>query len=145
VENALAAGRVKANPVIALAAIGLTPISPMILVDPVVEIPVLERITKLPADPRFTASGLAASAAIGTIRPSTQVTATATETMFIFFMLFILNINFPFVAVLAYRSLHALKYYLTRDRSELPSLLPPPSPNLEHQIYYPNRNNILDK
>jgi len=41
----------------ALAAIGLTPISPVIKVDPVVEIPVLERITKLPAVPRLTAPG----------------------------------------------------------------------------------------
>jgi hypothetical protein len=50
-------------------------------VTPVVEIPVFDRITKLPAVPRFTVAGLAASEGIGTIRPSAQDTAISTETL----------------------------------------------------------------
>jgi hypothetical protein len=46
----------------ALAAAGLTPISPVTWVIPVVEIPVFARIAKLPAVPRFTAAGPAALA-----------------------------------------------------------------------------------
>lgn len=42
------------NPVMAVLAIGLAPISPTIEVAPVVEIPDSDRITKLPAVPRFT-------------------------------------------------------------------------------------------
>jgi hypothetical protein len=42
--------------VIAVAAIGLTPIFPTIDVVPVVDIPAFDRITKLPAERRFTAS-----------------------------------------------------------------------------------------
>ncbi|MCX6685511.1 MAG: hypothetical protein NTV10_02485 [Methanoregula sp.] len=42
------------NPVIDVAAIGLTPIFPVISVVPVVVIPVFVRITKLPAFPRST-------------------------------------------------------------------------------------------
>lgn len=51
--------------------------SPTTEVDPVVEIPVLARISKLPADPRLTAAGLAASAESGPTRPSTQEIASA--------------------------------------------------------------------
>ena len=40
------------NPVMAVLAIGLTPIFPTIAVVPVVDIPVFERIAKLPAVPR---------------------------------------------------------------------------------------------
>jgi hypothetical protein len=54
VENWLEESIVNPNPVIAVAAIGLTPISPTIEVVPVVEIPDFARITKLPADPRST-------------------------------------------------------------------------------------------
>jgi hypothetical protein len=43
------------NPVMDVAAIGLTPIFPVIFVVPVVVIPDFVRIAKLPADPRFTA------------------------------------------------------------------------------------------
>jgi hypothetical protein len=46
----------------ALAAAGLTPISPVAWVVPVVETPVFARITKLPAVPRFTIAGPAALA-----------------------------------------------------------------------------------
>jgi hypothetical protein len=45
------------NPVMYVAAAGLTPISPVIEVVPVVEIPVFARITKLPAVPRDTGAG----------------------------------------------------------------------------------------
>jgi hypothetical protein len=45
------------NPVMAVAAIGLAPISPVIAVVPVDEIPVFVRIAKLPAEPRFTGRG----------------------------------------------------------------------------------------
>ena len=45
----------------AVAAIGLTPISPTIEVVPVVEIPDFARITKLPAVPRSTGCGPAAT------------------------------------------------------------------------------------
>ncbi len=43
-----------------MAAAGLTPIFPTIEVVPVVEIPDIDRIVKLPADPRFTDAGPAA-------------------------------------------------------------------------------------
>jgi hypothetical protein len=43
--------------VIALAAIGLTPISPVTLVAPVVEMPVLLNTVKLPAVPKLIAEG----------------------------------------------------------------------------------------
>jgi hypothetical protein len=55
VENVPDASIIKSNPVMDVAASGLTPISPVIAVTPVVEIPVFARITKLPADRRFTA------------------------------------------------------------------------------------------
>ena len=42
------------NPVMAVLAIGLTPIFPTILVVPVVVIPVLERMANTPAHPRYT-------------------------------------------------------------------------------------------
>ncbi len=42
------------NPVMAVLAIGLTPMFPTIEVAPVLEIPDFDRITKLPAVPRFT-------------------------------------------------------------------------------------------
>jgi hypothetical protein len=54
------ASNFKANPVMAVALIGLTPIFPVILVVPVVEIPDFDRITKLPAVPRFTGVNVAA-------------------------------------------------------------------------------------
>jgi hypothetical protein len=44
----------KLNPVMEVAAYGLMPISPVICVVPVVDIPVSARIAKLPADPRST-------------------------------------------------------------------------------------------
>jgi hypothetical protein len=44
----------------ALLPIGLTPISPVMWVVPVVEIPDFDRITKLPAVPRFTGGSAAA-------------------------------------------------------------------------------------
>ncbi len=44
----------------AVLSIGLTPISPIIEVVPVVEMPDFDRMAKLPADPRFTAAGPAA-------------------------------------------------------------------------------------
>jgi hypothetical protein len=62
VENVFDLSIVNPNPVMALAAAGLTPISPVTWVDPVVEIPVFARITKLPAVPRSTTAGPAALA-----------------------------------------------------------------------------------
>ena len=56
VENWFEASFISPNPVIALSLIGLTPISPVIEVVPVVEIPDFARITKLPADPSGTAA-----------------------------------------------------------------------------------------
>jgi hypothetical protein len=52
----------------AVLVIGLTPISPVIEVVPVVDIPDFDRMTKLPADPRFTAAGPAALTACDTNR-----------------------------------------------------------------------------
>jgi hypothetical protein len=57
VENVFEASAIKPNPVMKLAAAGLIPISPVILVVPVVEIPVFARSTKSPAVPRFTGAG----------------------------------------------------------------------------------------
>jgi hypothetical protein len=54
VENTFVASAIKSNPVMELAAAGLTPILPVIAVTPVVETPVFVRIAKLPAVPRFT-------------------------------------------------------------------------------------------
>ena len=51
------ASMIRPNPVIAVLSMGLTPISPRIVDPAVVEIPVFARITKLPADPRFTTAG----------------------------------------------------------------------------------------
>ncbi len=47
-----------------MAAIGLTPISPVIKVVPVVEMPDLAKATKLPAEPKLTAAGPAARAVV---------------------------------------------------------------------------------
>jgi len=74
VENVFEASIVNPNPVMAVAAIGLTPISPVIKVDPVVDIPDFAKMTKLPADPRFTAAGPAASVTLGPMRLSTEAT-----------------------------------------------------------------------
>jgi hypothetical protein len=75
----------------AVAAIGLTPMFPVIEVDPVVEIPDFARTAKLPADPRFTAAGPAASAAIGPVKPNTKETINALTIEFLLnlFMCFI--------------------------------------------------------
>jgi hypothetical protein len=54
VANALPAVRSNANPVMAIEAMGLTPISPVIAEVGIVEIPDLARITKFPAVPKFT-------------------------------------------------------------------------------------------
>jgi hypothetical protein len=51
---------VRANPVIAVAKIGLTPIFPLIFDVPVVEIPVFARIAKLHAVPRSKVEGVGA-------------------------------------------------------------------------------------
>ena len=48
------------NPVMAVLAIGLTPIFPVIFVVPVVEIPDFDNTTKVPAVPRFTGARSAA-------------------------------------------------------------------------------------
>jgi hypothetical protein len=61
-ENVFDLSIVNPNPVMVLAAAGLTPISPVTWVVPVVEIPDFARTTKLPAVPRFTAAGPAALA-----------------------------------------------------------------------------------
>jgi hypothetical protein len=75
----------------AVPAIGLTPIFPVILVTPVVDIPAFDRIMKLPAVPRLTVAGPAANAEIDPVRPSTSETAnTATiEPLLNFFIFFI--------------------------------------------------------
>jgi hypothetical protein len=57
VENWFEASMINPNPVIAVAAIGLTPILPVMAVVPVVEIPDFARITKSAAALRFTAAG----------------------------------------------------------------------------------------
>jgi hypothetical protein len=57
VENWFEASIVNPNPVIAVAATGLTPILPSMPVVPVVEIPAFARITKSAAAPRFTIAG----------------------------------------------------------------------------------------
>ena len=76
------------KPVIPVAAIGLTPISPVIEVDPVVEIPDFVRITKLPADPRFTVAGPAANVAFGPTRPNINAKPnTVTETLLNFLII----------------------------------------------------------
>ena len=54
VENVFVTFMINPNPVIDVAAIGLTPISPVMWVVPVVEIPVLAIKTKSPDVPRFT-------------------------------------------------------------------------------------------
>src|SRR5450759_3148553 len=54
VENVFVASITNPNPVMKLAAAGLTPISPVIAVVPVVETDVFARITKSPAVLRFT-------------------------------------------------------------------------------------------
>jgi len=86
------------------AAIGLTPIFPIIEVVPVVEIPAFDKITKLPAVPRFTAAVTAeallvgplcaASVLIGPARPSTieMIAAAAIE---LFLIVFIFLIDYP--------------------------------------------------
>jgi hypothetical protein len=51
-----------------VAAVGLTPRSPTIAVVPVTEIPVFDRITKLPAVPRFTIAGDRDMAMAGNIK-----------------------------------------------------------------------------
>jgi hypothetical protein len=66
-------------------------------VGPVVEIPVFAKITKFPADPKFTAAGPAASAAIGPITP------TATETMIAVSIEFLLNFFICFYLFNPYR------------------------------------------
>jgi hypothetical protein len=58
-------------------AAGLTPISPVMVVAPVVVISDSPKITKLPAVPRLTGNGPAASAATGPARPSAKETTTA--------------------------------------------------------------------
>jgi hypothetical protein len=55
-------------------AAGLTPISPVIAVAPVVVIAVSANIAKLPAVPRLTGNGPAANAVIGPINPSAKQT-----------------------------------------------------------------------
>jgi hypothetical protein len=54
----------------------------------VVEIPVFARITKFPADPRFTAVGPAANAATGPIRMSAKKVAAAGTVLKIFISFF---------------------------------------------------------
>jgi hypothetical protein len=54
VENLPVESSFNPNPVIAVLAMGLTPILPTIVVVPVFDIPAFDRITKLPADLRFT-------------------------------------------------------------------------------------------
>src|ERR1039457_3946484 len=71
VANGLPAVRSKANPVMAVAPMGLTPISPVIAEVGIVEIPDLARITKLPAVPRFTGACTAAAT------PHRNITAAA--------------------------------------------------------------------
>ncbi len=60
----------------ALAAMGLTPISPVIEVFPVVEMPDFARNPKLPEEPRFTLAGPAASAIVDPVRLSMNEMAT---------------------------------------------------------------------
>jgi hypothetical protein len=88
VEKALDESIINPNPVIAAAATGLTPISPVIAVDPVVDIPDFARITKLPADPRLTVAGPAASRGAVPTRPSIKVaTNTPIEALLNFFIM----------------------------------------------------------
>ena len=86
VENALADGRINPNPVIYVASAGLIPMSPTTEVVPVVDIPVFERTTKLPAVPRLTAAGPAASAMLGRARVATRESATTIEFLLNFFI-----------------------------------------------------------
>jgi hypothetical protein len=101
VENAPPAGRVNAKPVMAVAAIGLTPISPVIEVAPVVEIPAFDRITKLPADPRLTASGPAANVIMGPDKTNTgQIISVIDKNLLRFFIFyFLIRINNVFYVV----------------------------------------------
>jgi hypothetical protein len=63
VENTPEASATNENPVIAVAAMGLTPMSPVTTEFGTVEIPDFARITKLPAVPRSTGAGPAAGGA----------------------------------------------------------------------------------
>jgi hypothetical protein len=64
------------KPVSALAEMGLTPMFPVIAVEPVVEMPDFARMTKFPADPRFTSEGPAADAIVGASELIRKETAT---------------------------------------------------------------------
>jgi hypothetical protein len=74
VEYVPEASMINPNPVMYVAAAGLTPRSPVTAVVPVVDIPVFARRTKLPAVPRFTAVGLEAIA-VDTIKASISMTS----------------------------------------------------------------------
>ena len=61
----------------AVAAIGLTPMSPVMVVAPVVEMPDFAKIAKLPAEPRLTVDGPAASSGAGLKKPTINASANA--------------------------------------------------------------------
>jgi hypothetical protein len=94
VANWLEESLVNPNPVIAVLAIGLTPIFPTIEVVPVVEIPDFARITKLPADPRSTgACDTAPLVKLGiAVRTSSVAISTAVATPRLFVKIFLLLI-----------------------------------------------------
>src|SRR5665648_803652 len=75
----------------AVLSIGLTPISPTIDVVPVVEIPDLDRTTKSPAIPRFTAVCVLALAGPAAIPKSSNAISTEVIFIILFDLLFIFN------------------------------------------------------
>lgn len=83
----------------AVAAIGLTPISPTIEVTPVVEIHAFERITNVPALPSSTGAGPAARAGIAASVPRISVIQTDIPAMS-----FLALIDFSLVAENSYGS-----------------------------------------
>lgn len=69
VAKVFVASATNPNPVIKLAAAGLTPMSPTMAVVPVVEMPVFAKATKFPADPRPTGTRPAAADTIRVAEP----------------------------------------------------------------------------
>jgi hypothetical protein len=72
VENTFVESMINANPVMAVSAMGLTPMFPVMAEVPVVEIPLFARITKLPADPIFTAERGKPAFAVGALNEATR-------------------------------------------------------------------------
>jgi hypothetical protein len=64
-ENVPVESIINPNPVMAVEPIGLTPMSPLMAVVPVVEIPDLAKAAKFPANPRFTGSCTADTGSAG--------------------------------------------------------------------------------